>query len=74
MGVIPYWQDIKRAAHTIADALPQMTYMGIDFCVTHDNRIKIIEINSLTSLDSFQIDKSIFDTTGGCIFRERLSK
>ena len=73
-GVVPYWKEIKHAAHTVADVLPQMTYMGIDFCVTYDNRIKIIEINSLTSLDSIQLDKSIFDTTGGRFFRERLSK
>ena len=73
-GTIPHWDEIKKAAHTIADILPQMTYMGIDFCVTHDDRVKIIEINSLTSLDSFQIDKSIYDTKGGEFFKERIIK
>lgn len=72
-GQIPFWDNIVSAAHTVAEILPQLTYMGIDFCVTDDNRIKIIEINSLTSLDSIQLDKSIYETPGGVFFRERLS-
>lgn len=72
-GQIPYWTDVVSAAHTVAETLPQLTYMGIDFCVTDDNRIKIIEINSLTSLDSIQLDKSIYETPGGVFFKERLS-
>lgn len=72
-GQIPFWDNIVSAAHTVAEILPQLTYMGIDFCVTDDNRIKIIEINSLTSLDSIQLDKSIYETQGGVFFRERLS-
>ena len=43
--------------------------MGIDFCVTNDNGVKI---NSLSSLDCIQMDKSIFKTDGGELFRERL--
>lgn len=73
-GFIPHWEEIKNAAHTIAGTLPQMTYMGIDFCVTHDDRVKIIEINSLTSLDAIQLDKSIYDTPGGAFFNERIVK
>lgn len=71
-GEIPHWKEIKQAAHIIADVMPQMTYMGIDFCVTNDDRVKIIEINSLSSLDSIQSDKSIFETPGGEFFKERL--
>lgn len=72
-GEIPHWQKVKQAAHTIADVMPQMTYMGIDFCITNDDRVKIIEINSLSSLDSIQTDQSIFDTKAGEFFKERLS-
>ena len=72
-GQIPFWDNIVSAAHTVAETLPQLTYMGIDFCVTDDNQIKIIEINSLTSLDSIQLDKSIYETQGGVFFKERLS-
>ena len=43
--------------------------MGIDFCVTNDNGVKI---NSLSSLDCIQMDKSIFKIDGGELFRERL--
>ena len=72
VGEIPHWQEIKQAAHAISDVMPQMTYMGIDFCITNDDRVKIIEINSLSSLDTIQTDKSIFDTSTGEFFKERL--
>lgn len=71
-GTIPHWDEIKQAAHTIANVLPQMSYMGIDFCVTRDDKVKIIEINSLSSLDAFQLDQSIFNLPGGEFFKERL--
>lgn len=71
-GDIPHWDEIKTAAHVVAEALPQMSYMGIDFCVTNDEHVKIIEINSLSSLDSIQTDKSIFDTPAREFYRERL--
>lgn len=71
-GEIPHWAEIKQAAHVIADVMPQMNYMGIDFCITNDNRVKIIEINSLSSLDCIQTDKSIFETNAGEFFKERL--
>lgn len=71
-GEIPHWQEIKQAAHIISDIMPQMAYMGIDFCITNDDRVKVIEINSLSSLDSIQTDKSIFDTKAGEFFKERL--
>lgn len=72
-GEIPHWAEIKKAAHIIANTMPQMNYMGIDFCVTHDDRVKIIEINSLTSLDSIQTNESIYTTFGGEFFKNRLS-
>jgi len=73
-GEIPQWEEIKQTAHVVAEVLPQMQYMGIDFCVTHDSKVKIIEINSLSSLDSIQIDKPIFETPGGEFFKERLTQ
>lgn len=71
-GIIPHWEEIKQAAHTIADIIPQMCYMGIDFCITNENKVKIIEINSLSSLDSIQTDKSIYETAAADFFKERL--
>lgn len=73
-GRIPHWDEVVKAAKTIADTMPQLTYMGIDFCITDDDSVKIIEINSLTSLDSLQTDRSIFDTPGGVFFKERLNR
>ena len=72
-GSIPHWDEVVNAARTIADAMPQLSYMGIDFCITNDERVKIIEINSLTSLDSLQTDRSIFEIPGGAFFKERLN-
>ena len=72
-GEIPSWPKIVEAAHLIANTLPQLCYLGIDFCVTDDEQIKIIEINSFSSLDGFQFDKSIFKKPGGEFFKERLS-
>lgn len=72
-GKIPHWDEIKQAAHIVADVMPQMSYMGIDFCVTHDNRVKIIEINPLTSLDVIQLEESILDTPAGEFYKERLT-
>lgn len=71
-GEIPHWDIIVQAAHEIADVMPQLSYMGIDFCITNTDKVKVIEINSLSSLDSLQTDMSIFDTSAGVFFRERL--
>lgn len=71
-GNIPLWDKIVEAAHEVANIIPQLSYMGIDFCITDDNKIKIIEINSLTSLDSIQLDQSIYNTSAGEFFKERL--
>lgn len=73
-GVIPHWDEVVKVARVIADTMPQLSYMGFDFCITHDDRIKVIEINSLSSLDSFQLDRSIFDNRGGIFFKERLRR
>lgn len=73
-GKIPNWDKVVEAARTIANTMPQMSYMGIDFCITSDESVKIIEINSLTSLDAIQTDRSIYDTPGGDFFVEKLKQ
>lgn len=73
-GIIPKWCEVKSVSRMVAEILPQLNYLGIDFVITEDNNLKILEINSLTSLDSIQLDKSIFDTKGGAFFKERLGK
>lgn len=74
-GRIPHWDEVVEAARTVADTLPQLSYLGIDFCITHDDRIKIIEINLLSSLVGIEAGGiSIFDTPGGAFFKERLNR
>lgn len=64
-GVIPCWDAVKKAAVGIGKLLPQMRYLGFDFVITDQNQVKLLEINSLTSLDSLQIDKSILKKENG---------
>ncbi len=73
-GTIPLWQEITKAVKLIADTLPQLSYLGIDFCVTNENKVKIIEINSLTSLDTIETLQSVYSTPSGDFFKERLKK
>ncbi|MDO5759807.1 MAG: sugar-transfer associated ATP-grasp domain-containing protein [Bacteroidota bacterium] len=73
-GSIPMWNEIVEVAHSVADTLPQLSYIGIDFCITNEDKIKIIEINSLTSLDVIETLHSIYSTSAGEFFKERLEK
>lgn len=61
-GKIPLWEEIEKAVALFDVYFPQMKYLGFDFVVTSDNCVKILEINSLTSLDGFQMKESIFAT------------
>ena len=64
-GSIPLWKEIQRAAIGVAQYLPETRYLGFDFVVTDKNEVKLLEINSLTSLDSIQMDCSILQTETG---------
>lgn len=71
-GRIPLWDEVLTAARVIAGNLPQLSYLGIDFCVTDKNEVKVIEINSLSSLDAFQLEDTILNRPGGAFFKERM--
>lgn len=73
-GYIPQWSKIVEISNCLATVMPQLSYMGIDFCITNDEQIKIIEINSLPSLDGLQFGGSIYNTSAGEFFKERLAK
>lgn len=73
-GKIPLWNDIVKASKEFSDYFPQLTYLGFDFVVTNRNEVKILEINSLTSLDALQLDGSIKGTVAGDFFDFRLKK
>ena len=64
-GTIPMWDEVKKAAVGIAKYLPETKYLGYDFVVTDKNEVKLLEINSLTSLDALQLDCSLLDTEIG---------
>ena len=51
---------------------PQMNYMGLDFVATSKNEVKILEINSLTSLDAIQLQGSILKMPQGEFFKQHL--
>lgn len=71
-GHIPLWNEIQKAAEMFGNHFPQMTYLGIDFVVTNKNEAKILEINSLTSLDCLQLEGSILKTPQGKFYQHRL--
>lgn len=73
-GRIPLWENVKRAVEMFSEQFPQMRYLGIDFVVTSKNEVKILEINSLTSLDSLQLAGSILDCSSGEFYRKRLKE
>lgn len=72
IGQIPHWNEIVEAGSKLDRHFPQMDYLGIDFVITSKDEVKILEINSLTSLDSFQLDGSILNTPSGRFYRERM--
>lgn len=71
-GQIPLWKEIEDAVEKFSEHFPQMKYLGFDFVITSKNQIKVIEINSLTSIDGFQLDKSVWDTKAASFYRELL--
>lgn len=68
-GKIPHWDEIEQAAQAVCAHFPQLKYLGFDFVVTANEQVKILEINSLSSLDCFQHGVSVFETPAGEFFR-----
>lgn len=73
-GKIPLWNQIRSAADEFGNNLPQMDYLGLDFVITSKNEVKVLEINSLTSLDAIQLQGSILKIPQGEFYRKRLRK
>lgn len=67
-GRIPHWEEICRAVKIFGEQFPQLVYLGFDFVVTSDDRVKILEINSLSSIDCLQEERSVFDSPAGAFF------
>lgn len=61
-GRVPLWDEINKVVHELDLFFPMLIYMGIDFVVTSKNEVKILEINSLTSLDGIQLTEPIKNT------------
>lgn len=74
IGTIPHWNQIELAVQAFSLHFPQLKYMGLDFVVTADDRIKVLEINSLNSLDSLQFTGSVFTTNAANFFGPLLKK
>lgn len=74
VGAIPRWETIVKVANLFGEVFPQLNYLGIDFVVCNDGSVKVLEINSLTSLDSLQLDGSILKTSAGVFYKELSAK
>ena len=71
---IPHWSDIQTCVHQFHEYFPMLQYLGFDFVVTDNDEVKILEINSMTSLDSLQLEGSILNSKYGEFFKQKLSK
>ena len=65
VGKIPCWDQVMKAAEDLEKFYSKGRYLGFDFVVTDQDKVKLLEINSLNSLDSLQLDKSILETKNG---------
>lgn len=72
VGQIPLWGGIVEAGKKLDRHFPQLDYLGTDFVITSEGKVKILEINSLTSLDGLQLDGSILKTPAGRFYKERM--
>lgn len=73
-GTIPMWDEILKAVDAFSLHFPQLNYMGLDFVVTLDNKVKVLEINSLTSLDGIQLDGPVFASNSAGFYKGLLGK
>ena len=74
-GTIPHWDDIIDIVEKMGHLFPQLKYLGFDFVVTADEKVKLLEINSQTSLDTIELDVPVFETkVGRAFFGELLKK
>lgn len=73
-GTVPHWQLIKDKIYEMCDFLPQLRYIGFDIAVV-DQGFKILEINSLPSVEAIQCFKPIFnEKVMGSFFRFMLAE
>lgn len=55
-GIIPQIEEIKKATESLSHILPELQYCGIDYVIDENNNVKILEINSLNSLDGINLE------------------
>ena len=72
-GKLPLWDEVAEALQKIDKAFPNLKYLGIDFVFTNENKVKILEINSLTSLDALQMKKSLLESEAKDFFVQLLN-
>lgn len=73
-GRVPLWDGMADAASRFCRAFPQLRYLGFDFVATEGRGVRMLEINSLSSLDAIQLDCSVFDAPNGWWFEKALEE
>lgn len=68
-GTLPLWPEVESAVNLFASWFPQLKYMGIDFVMTEQSEVKILEVNSLTSFDTLQLEGSLLQRDQGTFFQ-----
>lgn len=72
IGRIPQWNEMVHIVEKMDHLFPVLDYLGFDFVVTDKNQVKILEINSHSSLDTIQLDCPIAETKYGSTFFSKL--
>ena len=64
-GKIPHWSKLQETVCSIVKLLPMTKYLGFDFVITSKDEVKLLEINSLSSLDALQFDVPMWENENG---------
>ena len=67
---IPFWEKIKDTIYLSTRKIPFLRFVAWDIVITDDGRIGLIEINTKSTLNVFQVHKPMKNSKLGEILRE----
>ena len=71
-GTIPNWNRVLDIINKFDKYFPQLVYLGFDIVLNDKDELKILEINSLSSLDILQSEVPIFESSYSEFFKEKI--
>lgn len=70
-GRIPLWQEFEKMTKAFIKQFPKLKYLGFDIVITSNNELKILETNSLSLYNTFNVIR-LDDSYLGKFFKEIL--